>query len=131
GQAGLMESIALTLAPGNYTLSFDLAGSQRTDGANIVDVSVGTSANATLFASTTLTRNAADPFSNVVIPFTVGSATTDGRLFFHNRGGDNQAAILDNVDVAVAAVPEPSSLLCLAIGAAGLMAHLRRRRSVA
>jgi hypothetical protein len=130
-QAGIMESNALTLAAGSYTLSFDLAGSQRGD-VNIVDVFVGTSASGGAFGSNTYTLDSGDPFSTFSIPFTVGTSTADGRIFFHNRGGDNVGALLDNVSVTATAVPEPSALLSLSFGLAALgLAGRGRRRAIA
>ena len=130
--AGFGMSTPLTLAPGRYALSFDLAGSQRGD-TNIVTVSVGTGATPTLFATTTLTLASEVPFTANTLTFVVSAATSDVRIMFMNDGGDNVGALLDRVVLEdVVANPEPSTLASAGIG--GLIAlgvAWRRRRRVA
>jgi hypothetical protein len=113
-QAGIM--ISINLNPGTYILSFDLAGSQRGD-TNIVDVSFGNYTGA-------ITMNSADPFTTFTTAVTVppGGST----MVFHNRGGDNVGALLDNVQVTA---PLPSTLLLLGSSLAGL-GLLRRKLNI-
>jgi hypothetical protein len=120
----------ITLGPGDYVLSFDLAGSQR-DGVNTVLVNVDDGVTPGLFASTTIVTNTFDPFTTYTLPFTL-LAGADVRVSFQNlEGPDNQGALLDNVVVsdAPAAIPEPASLLLGGIGLGGLAAVRRLRRA--
>lgn len=127
--AGVLGSNGQALAPGAYTLSFDLAGSQRGD-VNVVTVSVGTSGNPSQFGSAILTRASADPFTTETLDFVLIAPTNDFLISFSNAGGDNIGALLDRV--VLQSVPEPSSMaLCGVAGLAGLVARMRRRKSVA
>ena len=105
-QAGILATTT-TFVAGNYTVTFDLAGSQRGD-KNTVVVSLGSWSDSFIdipsnYPLTTITRS----FS-----------TSGGHLTFHNLGGDNLGAILDNVSVT--SVPEPSILLLFGAGLVGL-----------
>ena len=117
GEAGLLSS-KIIFAPGSYVVSFDLGGSQREgyDDGNVVDITMGISD-----FSTSITRNTNDPLQLFTYNVTI---TTAGSLTFHNLGGDNVGAILDNVTVS--AVPEPISLLLFGLGLVGL-AGVRRK----
>ena len=84
----------LNLAPGTYTLSFNLAGSHQ-GGANAVAVSLGTAyAESFNLAST-------DPFTAVTRTITVGGATA-GILAFDQSGSGG--ALLDDVSLTQAGV---------------------------
>lgn len=111
--AGGFDKQVSLAATTNYTLSFDLAGSQRGD-TNIVDVIFGTT-------TASYTLNSSDPFSTYTLSFLTNGAA-DYQIFFKNRGGDNLGALLDKVKVEVSAVPLPAALplLTTALGLFGL-----------
>ena len=103
-----------------YTLSFDLAGSQRGD-TNVVDVIFGT-------ASQSYTMNSLDPFTTYMLSFATSGAA-NYQIFFKNNGGDNIGALLDNVKVStgVSEVPVPAALPLMA-SALGIFGLSRRRK---
>jgi hypothetical protein len=115
-QAGTLTSIGIPITPGNYVLSFLLAGSQRGDFNTIhVNVSGG-------LASSTYSLNSDTPLTLETMSFTVLAPTTIN-LSFHNAGGDNIGLILDNVRLNQVSSPVPdsgSTILFLAIGMFGL-----------
>lgn len=119
GDAGGFDKQLGLAAATNYTLSFDLAGSQR-GGSETVNVIFGT-------ASQTFTLNSTDPFATHTLSFTT-NGNANYQIFFKNAGGDNVGALLDNVKVT-SAVPEPESyaMMLAGLGLMGLMS--RRRRS--
>ena len=104
-----------------YTLSFDLAGSQRGD-TNVVDVIFGT-------ASQSYTMASSDPFTTYMLSFATSGAA-NYQIFFKNNGGDNIGALLDNVKVStgVSEVPVPAALPLMA-SALGIFGLSRRRKS--
>ncbi|MTV36240.1 DUF642 domain-containing protein [Duganella radicis] len=120
-QAGLLSnSISLT-AGYTYTLSFGLAGNQRNWGDDTVDVTFGN-------VSKPYLMHQADALTTYTIDFkpTVSAVY---QFSFHNRGGDNRGAFLDNV--AISAVPEPDGYAMLLTGLAamlGMTMVARRRR---
>lgn len=127
--AGVMRSDALALLAGTeYTLTFDLAGSQRgdtntmsnygidTDGDNIADIS-----------GALLSRNSLDPFSTVTLSFTTVGAIPVAHILFGQVGGDNIGLLLDNVKLST--VPEPASLMLLGAGLAAV--GIWRRKAAA
>jgi hypothetical protein len=123
GQAGTMTS-KKTLSAGSYSLTFSLAGSHvfnndaDHDSPNIVEVSAGGS---TPIDTVTLLEN--DPFSVHTISFYLNYASPVS-ISFHNLGGDNVGALLDNVTLSE--VPIPSALLLLGPGLIGLVGIRRR-----
>jgi hypothetical protein len=105
----------------NYTLSFWLTGSQRGD-VNTVDIVLG---GATLTVASIASSAPATLYSLAWTATSTGTAS----FSFHNLGGDNVGAILDDVLVSTAsgAVPEPGSVVFLGAGLAGLAAFGWRR----
>ena len=124
--SGTFENQVPFSALTTYTLSFDLAGSQRGD-TNVVDVIFGT-------ASQSYTMNSLDPFTTYMLSFTTNGAA-NYQIFFKNDGGvnetgDNIGALLDNVNVTaeLSEVPVPAALPLMA-SALGIFGLSRRRKS--
>jgi hypothetical protein len=118
--AGIMRSDALSLLAGTaYTLTFDLAGSQRgdtntmsnygidTNGDNVADISGGL-----------LSKTSGQLFSTETLSFTTGGAIPSAHIVFGQVGGDNIGLLLDNVKLST--VPEPASLMLLGAGLAAI-----------
>jgi hypothetical protein len=108
GHAGTMATTQ-TFAAGTYTLTFNLAGNARGYSNDTVVVTLGN-------WTKTYDVPAAQGFSPFMTENVITS--TAGSLVFHNSGGDNVGAILDNV--AVSSVPLPTAALLLGPGLAGL-----------
>ena len=122
-KAGLLSNSISLHAGMDYTLSFGLAGNQRKWGDDTVDVTFGT-------AHQTYVMHQADGLTTYTIDFkpTVSAVY---QFSFHNRGGDNRGAFLDNVAITATAVPEPGGYAMLLTGLAallGLTLAARRRR---
>jgi len=89
-KAGLLETRQVfQLDPGQYILSFDLAGSQRGD-TNTVTVKLGN------VFSENITFASNEPMRTIKRTINVSSPTS-GTLSFKNSGGDNYGLLLDNV----------------------------------
>jgi hypothetical protein len=116
--AGEFSKVLSLIGGVTYTASFQLAGSHRGD-TNIVDVSFGASLG-------TFTLASADPLGTQTLVFTPGASGLFS-LTFANRGGDNLGALLDNVEVATAVIPEPSTYALMLAGLAGIGFVARRR----
>ena len=109
--AGRMTSMAFTLNPGVYSLSFELAGNQRNNSPETVTVQV--SMGSLFNENFSLNRTA--PFTLFTRTFTVAS-TTLASLSFEGAGGDNIGMLLDDVEFAL--VPEPATIALLAVALA-------------
>ena len=115
--SGLLSNNVNLVGGTTYTLSFDLAGSQR-GSAETVNVNFG-STNASY------SLNSADPFSPLTLNFTPGS---NGSYSFSylNVGGDDVGALLDNVSVSPVPEPEIYAMLLAGLGLMGVMARRRK-----
>jgi hypothetical protein len=121
GAAGQISSAMMTLAPGTYTLSFDLIGSQR-------GLTTSTTVMLGSLFNQTFILGSFDVSSGIVNnAIFVGAPTTAALVFASNTPG-NIGALLDNVSFTAASVatPEPATLSLLGIGLAGLIARRRR-----
>jgi hypothetical protein len=116
-KAGVFSNSISVNAGQTYTMSFDIAGNQRNWGSDTVDVSFGTT-------SQTYVIGQSDRLSTKTLTFT---PSTSGlyNFSFHNRGGDNRGAFLEQVTITT--VPEPETYAMLLAGLAGLGFVARRR----
>jgi hypothetical protein len=122
GVAGKMvTSKIISLQPGSYVLSYELAGNQRGAAGDSVDVNVDLGI---LSVSHSLASDA--PFTLFTNAFTISQAQ-DIQISFAGTGGDYVGMLLDNVQIN--AVPAPGALLLGSMGM-GLVGWLRRRNTV-
>jgi hypothetical protein len=121
GNAGVFStSTAFTFEAGvQYELKFELAGNQRVNTNESVDIDIGLGG----LLDETIVIGANDAFTEFVFTF-VGDGSS-GMLQFENLGGDNIGALLDNVQLS--AVPLPQTGVLAGVGLLGV-AGLRRRR---
>lgn len=119
GSAGIQTANGFALGPGNYVLTFDLAGSQRPPSpSDTVTVEVfGLSSS---YGSLTQTLPYNQGFTTYSIPFVLLAPDTI-RFSFSDAGTDNQGVLLDRVRLT----PEPATVLLFGLAAAGF--GLRRR----
>jgi hypothetical protein len=117
--AGEIQSIA-SLASGDYTVSFLLAGNLRSAADQVTAVSIG---------GTTVDVT---PSSNSqgYTPYTLYFTGVSGQLAFTDLGpSDQQGDLLDNV-VVTTGVPEPATwaMMLMGFGAVGFMMRGSRRK---
>jgi hypothetical protein len=118
GVAGTLQSLA-SFGPGQYTLSFLMAGNLRGDVNKTTTISLGN-------WSTSLDLPSTSPYT----PYSFTFSTTGGNLSFADNAAGNQniGNLLDNVSLSTA-VPELSTWGMLLLGFAGLgYAAFRRGR---
>ena len=122
--AGVMLADAIALLPGTYELSFQLAGNQRNSTSDVVDIRLFLDDVA--FVTGAILVDPAQPFVLYEVPFTLVSG--GGLTFsFANQGGDNIGALLDNIQLTDASVPDGGMTLGLLGGALIGLGALRRR----
>ena len=116
---GGLTSLAIFLAPGTYTLTFDLNGSQR---------GIATSTTVTLgsFVNSTINQNSADLGTGITYNFTVLTGTSANLVFASNTPGA-VGSLLDNVVLSgTLSTPEPSTF-GLMLGAIPILWAVRKR----
>jgi len=116
--AGELQSVA-SLATGNYTVSFELAGNLRNAPAETTTVNIGTSAASAVVFSPANTQG-----------YTLETATfkdVSGQVSFTDSGpASQQGNLLDNV--VVSSVPEPATWAVMLVGFGGLGVTMRSNR---
>ncbi|MBN2475902.1 MAG: hypothetical protein JXB62_14920 [Pirellulales bacterium] len=131
---GTMLSINLDLDPGQYVLSYELAGSQRPGhpAQNWVEATVETGPT---LRTVSLAPNA--PFAVYEDCFTLAAPTTVQIRFSASGVGDNVGMLLDNVmvdNVKDDVIPEPASVAIwslIGLSWIGFGAWRRRRNAMA
>lgn len=122
--AGKITSLSLSLNPGDYILSFDIAGNHRVDVVDKVIAKVGGGSLLNKAVSVVWDVD----FMTVNMPFSVTSAV-DASVSFEGFGGDQVGLLLDNVCLSSTnVVPVPGAVLLGSIGL-GCAEWLRRRLS--
>jgi hypothetical protein len=104
----------------SYTLSFDLSGNKR-GGSDDVTIMFGSASS----AITGLLATA--PYATHFLSFT---PLADGiyTISFSNAGGDNIGALLDNVAINSAVVPEPQTYIIIALALVAITIGSRGRK---
>lgn len=115
--AGQLTSV-MTFGPGNYTLTFDLAGNLRGAPAQTTTASLGS------FSQIFSPANNSG-FALQTVHF---HTTTGGSLIFTEGGPSNQQGnLLDNVTLT-SGIPEPASWAMMVVGFGGLGGLMRAKR---
>lgn len=119
GHAGVFSNSVNLAANTTYVMTFSLAGNHRGYGADTVDVTFGSSTAQYVLSSP-------DALTQYSVSFTTGAGGATG-FSFHNRGGDNVGAMLDNVSIAAVPEPETYAMLLAGLGMVGFAARRRRQ----
>jgi hypothetical protein len=126
GVSGTLTSKA-TFTPGTYTLSFDVGNNPSNASPDTMTVSLGSFSHTFTETGTVSLQH----FSTQV------TLTSPSALVFATPASDNDdiGVVIDNVSlISVAAAPEPSTLMTVALGAFGFIAYglrcSKRRESV-
>jgi PEP-CTERM motif len=119
GDAGVLSRSFSLIGGVEYEATFKLAGNHRTDAAETVRVTFGTTFEDYAFAQ-------ADPFASRSLRFTPTFDDSYPIRFANSEGRDNIGMLLD--DVRVYAVPEPQTYALLLAGFAAACFVARRRR---
>jgi hypothetical protein len=118
-QAGMFSNSVNLAANTTYVMTFSLAGNHRGYGADTVDVAFGSS-------TAQYVLNSSDVLTQYSVAFTTGAGGATG-FSFHNQGGDNVGAMLDNVSIAAVPEPETYAMLLAGLGMVGFAARRRRQ----
>jgi hypothetical protein len=122
-KSGILSKSFDAVAGNTYTAMFDLGGGHRGQ-TDSVSVSFGG-------VTQNFSRGSSAIFSKETMTFTA-TALTAGTTYlsFHNAGGDNMGALLDNVNVtSVTPVPEPEewAMMLLGLPLMGFVSARRRK----
>ena len=120
--AGIMGHFQ-SLAPGDYTLSFDLAGNHRNSAAELTTVNVAVVLGGGTAANSSISLNQNDPFTTYSLDFSISPLLNPSFIFvsFGAASNDNIGMLLDNVVLSDrVGVPEPNTLALLAVGLLGV-----------
>jgi hypothetical protein len=120
--SGTLTSKA-SFAPGQYIFSFSIGNTQIGGPTNTVTVTLGD-------YQETFSRTGLGTLDTITRAITL---TSSAQLVFATPAGDGDdgGIIIDNVSLATAVVPEPSSLALCGLGLAGFVGHRLRRRKAA
>lgn len=123
-RAGIL-STTLNLTGGTtYVASFQLAGNNRSPYDDSVVVNFGSTTQQGPY----ILLPANTPFTTYTLSFTPATTGAYTLSFLNNSlTSDNMGALLDNVSVSTAAVPEPESLALMLAGLASVAWVARRR----
>lgn len=126
--AGIFSSHELLLSPGNYMLSVDVSGNQRS-GSDTMRMTLGS------YVNEFFVLGAATPWQTIALGFVVSASSAEYLTFFHD-GGDNIGMLLDNVSLSALNSPtetpvaEPAAMSLIGLGLVGLGLARRQRRTL-